>query len=66
VYTYGCNDVCQRYHIATKPDEVVLIHNNTKIGTVNELLEEAELCGERCRFSKNNFNSLVMQIMTKE
>jgi hypothetical protein len=62
VYTYGCNHVCQRYHVANDPAKVILLHNNTKIDTVNKLLEEAELCGERCRFSRVSFERLIEQI----
>ena len=62
VYTYGCNDVCQKYHMANDPAKVILLHNDTTIDIVNKLLEEAELCGERCRFSRTSYETLIEQI----
>lgn len=61
VYVYGCNNVCQRYHVANDPAKVILLHNNTKIDVVNELLKEAELCGERCRFARTSYETLIEQ-----
>lgn len=61
IFEYTCGKLCSKFHQGSDKDKVVKMHNQMDSKLIDKMLKEAELCGERCRFSKMKFEKIIHQ-----